>query len=85
MKGRLSTCHQQRRDPSAKALDRWELFDLDQDLGEIHDLATQQAEKLKELLKIWDQYVVETGVVPLNPSAGEFIAATEAERWMYGV
>ena len=57
-----------------------------QDPGEIHDLADAEPEKLKQLLKLWDQYVLETGVVPLCPDLGEFLEATEAQMpenaWM---
>jgi hypothetical protein len=72
--------------PSRAGMDRWELFDLDKDPGEIHDLSQDYPDKLKELLKLWDQYVIETGVVPLNPALGEYIAATEEQMpddgWM---
>ena len=30
-------------------------------------------------MKLWDQYVMETGVVPLNPALGELIAASEEQ------
>ncbi|KAJ5782410.1 hypothetical protein N7457_004184 [Penicillium paradoxum] len=54
--------------------------------GEIHDLSDAEPEKLKQLLKLWDQYVLETGLVPLCPSLGEFLEATEAQMpekaWM---
>ncbi|CAL5869114.1 uncharacterized protein PFLUO_LOCUS3342 [Penicillium psychrofluorescens] len=72
--------------PSPKGYDRWELFDLDHDKGEIHDLSEKHPEILTELLKLWDQYVLETGVVPLNPALGDFIAETEEQMpndgWM---
>lgn len=72
--------------PSAKGRDRWELFDLEADQGETNDLSAEDPEKLKELIKLWDQYVMETGVVPLNPALGEYIAATEEQMpndgWM---
>ncbi|KAI1333069.1 alkaline-phosphatase-like protein [Xylariaceae sp. FL0255] len=75
-----------RTGPSPKGRDRWELYDLDVDPGEIHDLAEQHPDKLKELLKLWDQYVLETGVVPLDPALGDYIAETEEqmpnEGWM---
>ena len=58
---------------------KWELFDLETDPGEIHDRSVEHPEILKELLKLWDQYVIETGVVPLNPALGEYIAATEEQ------
>lgn len=41
----------------------WQLYDLSQDPGEIHDLADSHPEKVKELLDIWEQYRSETGVV----------------------
>lgn len=72
--------------PSRAGNDRWELFDLDKDPGEIHDLSAEHPDVMKEMLKLWDQYVVETGVVPLNPALGEYIAATEEQMpndgWM---
>jgi len=43
--------------------DGWELFDISKDPGEIEDLADAQPGKVKEMLKLWDQYVAETGVV----------------------
>ena len=72
--------------PSRAGNSKWELFDLESDPGEIHDLSEQHPDMLKELLKLWDQYVMETGVVPLNPALGEYIAATEEQMpddgWM---
>ena len=72
--------------PSAKGRGRWELYNLTQDPGEVHDLAEKHPDTLKDLLKAWDQYVVETGVVPLHPDVGEYIAATEEQMpddgWM---
>ncbi|KAK6384719.1 hypothetical protein LTS17_002282 [Exophiala oligosperma] len=50
---------------------RWELFNLSSDPGEINDLAETHPEKLKEMLKAWDQYVVETGTVWGEPVSGE--------------
>ncbi|KAK7518418.1 alkaline-phosphatase-like protein [Phyllosticta citriasiana] len=72
--------------PKPKGPERWELFNLKSDPGEIHDLAEQEPARLKELLKLWDQYVLETGVIPLAPELGNWIAATEAQMpenaWM---
>ena len=31
------------------------------------------------MLKMWEQYVLETGVVPLAPELGRFLEATEAQ------
>ena len=33
----------------------WELFDLDKDQGETHDLAKEMPEKLQELLVLWGE------------------------------
>lgn len=63
--------------PSRAGNSRWELHNLEKDPGEIHDLSAEHPNILKELLKLWDQYVIETGVVPLNPALGEYIGATE--------
>ena len=72
--------------PKPKGPERWQLYNLDKDPGEVNDLAETEPEKLKQLLKLWDQYVIETGVIPLNPDLGEFLEATEAQMpenaWM---
>ncbi|CAG8291816.1 unnamed protein product [Penicillium salamii] len=43
--------------------DGWELFNVIQDPGEMSDLAQNEPEKLQELLKCWDEYVIECGIV----------------------
>lgn len=72
--------------PKPKGPERWQLYNLDKDPGEVDDLAESEPERLKQLLKLWDQYVLETGVIPLNPDLGEFLEATEAQMpenaWM---
>ncbi|KAK8188296.1 alkaline-phosphatase-like protein [Phyllosticta capitalensis] len=72
--------------PKPKGPERWQLYNLRADPGEVHDLADKQPERLQELLKLWDQYVLETGVIPLAPELGNWIAATEAQMpenaWM---
>lgn len=72
--------------PKPKGPERWQLFNLSTDPGEVDDLAESDPERLKQLLKMWDLYVLETGVVPLQPALGEYIAATEAQMpengWM---
>ena len=47
----------------------WELFDLDKDPGERHDLATSQPAVLAGLIEAWDRYAGEVGVV--LPEGGE--------------
>ncbi|KAF2860918.1 alkaline phosphatase-like protein [Piedraia hortae CBS 480.64] len=72
--------------PRPKGPERWQLYDLSKDPGEVNDLADKQPEKLKELIKLWDQYVLETGVVPLAPALGKWLQATEEQMredvWM---
>ena len=72
--------------PAPKGPERWQLYNLKRDPGEIHDLAEEDPERLARMIKMWDQYVLETGVVPLAPELGAFIEATEAQMpenaWM---
>ena len=48
----------------------WQLHDLEADPGETEDLGPQYPEKLKELLRHWDEYVQETGVAGYAPQYG---------------
>jgi arylsulfatase len=43
----------------------WELFDLEADKGETHDLSEEQPDLLEELIKDWGRFSAETGVVEL--------------------
>ncbi|OCK78882.1 alkaline phosphatase-like protein [Lepidopterella palustris CBS 459.81] len=65
--------------PKPKGPERWQLYNLRVDLGEVHDLAEQEPEYMKVLLRSWEQYVVETGVVPLAPELGEWVEAAEGQ------
>lgn len=65
--------------PRPKGTEKWQLYNLAADPGEIHDLAEQEPERLEELLKLWDQYVLETGVIPLSPDLGNWMAAMEEQ------
>lgn len=42
--------------------DRWELYDLRNDPGELHDLADCEPEILKRLMAHWEVYYAETGM-----------------------
>ncbi|KAF9879041.1 Arylsulfatase [Colletotrichum karsti] len=42
--------------------DRWELYNLDKDPGEIHDLADSEPEILQKLVEHWEVYYAETGM-----------------------
>ncbi|KAI1434075.1 alkaline-phosphatase-like protein [Xylaria sp. CBS 124048] len=65
--------------PKPKGPERWQLYNLASDPGEIHDLAEAEPAKLEELVKLWDVYVLETGVIPLSPDLGNWIAAMEEQ------
>lgn len=67
--------------PKPKGPERWQLYDLSRDKGEVNDLSErpEYAEKMKELLACWEQYVLETGVVPLAPEMGRWLQATEEQ------
>ncbi|CAK7202845.1 hypothetical protein SEUCBS139899_005572 [Sporothrix eucalyptigena] len=65
--------------PKPKGTEKWQLYNLAKDPGEIHDLAEQEPARLKDLIELWDQYVLETGVVPLSPELGKWIAAMEEQ------
>lgn len=56
--------------PSPKGNVRLELFDIGKDKGEIYDQSAEQPNILRELLQMWDRYVVEAGVAPLNCAWG---------------
>lgn len=65
--------------PKPKGPERWQLYNLKKDPGEIHDLSEQEPERLQKMIKMWDQYVLETGVVPLAPELGHWLQATEEQ------
>lgn len=72
--------------PKPKGPERWQLYNLAKDPGEIHDLSEHDPERLGRMIKMWDQYVLETGVVPLAPALGNWMEAMEAQMpedvWM---
>ncbi|KAF4452186.1 Arylsulfatase [Fusarium austroafricanum] len=52
-----------------KGPQRWELFNVKTDPGEMNDLTESQPELMAEMLNLWEEYKAEVGVVGL---AGEF-------------
>lgn len=72
--------------PPPKGTDKWQLYDLSKDPGETEDLAERYPEKLEELLKHWENYVKDCGVIPLQPELGTYVVATEEQMpenaWM---
>jgi arylsulfatase len=50
---------------TAKPELKWELYNLNEDFNELHDLASENPEKLKELQALFDQQAQENKVYPL--------------------
>ena len=44
--------------------DQWELYDLDADRTEMHDLAEQYPERVKEMSVLWDEWAIRANVTP---------------------
>ena len=51
--------------------DVWELFNLDQDFSEAHDLAAQYPDKLYELQQLWHVEAEKYNVFPLDDRGAE--------------
>lgn len=52
--------------------DNWELYDMDNDRTEVHDLASQHPQIRAELLELWMETASETGVLPKpDPAKGK--------------
>ena len=51
----------------------WELYDMNQDRTEMHDLATNQAERVKSMSLLWEQWAKRTHAIPWpwKPPFGE--------------
>ena len=49
--------------PDRDGRSQWQLYDLDRDRGEVFDLAEAHPRILAELLELWEQYRLETGVI----------------------
>lgn len=49
----------------------WELYDLAADRTELHDLAAQQPERVKQMAATWQAWAERAHVFPLNPRPGE--------------
>lgn len=45
------------------AKNEWELYDLEQDRSESHNVAAEHPEVVMQMVRLWDQYVVQNGVV----------------------
>jgi arylsulfatase len=45
----------------------WELYDIDEDRSEMHNLASEQPERVKDLAANWQAFAERADVLPLNP------------------
>lgn len=66
--------------PKGPSPEAWQLYDLSTDPGETIDLAQQYPEKLTELLELWEKYVEEVGVIPLQPEQGRMFHEAVEEQ-----
>ena len=48
----------------------WELYDMASDRTEMHDLASEQPERLKQMAAAWQQWAETSNVLPLRPWDG---------------
>ncbi|KAJ0420219.1 alkaline-phosphatase-like protein [Aspergillus carlsbadensis] len=55
--------------PAPNGPQKWELFNIRDDPGEVHDLALERPELLEEMLKLWEEYKTDVGSVGV---AGEY-------------
>ena len=51
--------------PYPKGPQRWEMFDIVEDPGEVFDISLDKSEEFRELLGLWEVYKQEVGVVGL--------------------
>jgi arylsulfatase len=58
--------------PQPLGTGEWELYDLDNDPGEIHDLASKEKDKMAEMIGLWEQYENDAGVL-LSPDIPRFL------------
>jgi arylsulfatase len=60
--------------------DKWELYHIDEDFSESHDLAEQQPEKLKEMIDLWWEEAEKYQVLPLDDRTNERFYADKPPR-----
>ncbi len=49
---------------------RWRLYNLDEDPGELHDLSGEHPDRLQEVLAEWDRYIEANGVIVTDEDRG---------------
>ena len=63
----------------AKENQPWELYDIEKDRSELHDLAPENPKKVKELSEKWDAYAARADVLPLGGWRAKVVEAKKAE------
>ena len=43
---------------------KWELYDIEADRSELHNLADQQPERVKQMADMWQAYALRKNVIP---------------------
>ena len=59
----------------------WELFNLNDDLAERHDLASKKPEKVTAMLKLWSEYVAANNVIIPNRTFSEGMRKVLPQRF----
>jgi arylsulfatase len=60
--------------------DRWELYHVDVDRSEVHDLAESHPEKLQDLIELWWAEAEREGVLPLDDRGLELMSIRFADH-----
>lgn len=66
--------------PAPKGPQKWELFNIKDDPGEINDLSEAKPDVMTDMLHCWEEYKKEVGVIGL---AGEFPMAVQGDANTY--
>lgn len=59
----MSAIPAERAQVNIERADKWGLYDMSTDPGEVNDLSLQQPEIVEELLVLWDEYVEVNGII----------------------
>lgn len=63
--------------------DTWELYHVAVDRSEVHDLSTEEPERLRDLIELWWQEAEREGVLPLDDRGVELFGARFADRTVH--
>src|SRR5262249_36853370 len=57
----------------------WELYDMRKDRSELHDLASEQSERIKQMIATWNRWAERTHAIPWPWKPPYEISPTEAK------